>query len=58
LSGPSLDYLTYGKELYALVRILETWQYYLWPKEFIIHSDHESLKQIRGQSKMNKCHAK
>jgi hypothetical protein len=27
LSGPSLNYSTYDKELYALVRILETWQH-------------------------------
>jgi hypothetical protein len=58
LSGPSLNYSTYDKELYALVRVLETWQHYLWPKEFVIHSDHESLKHIRGQAKLNKCHAK
>jgi hypothetical protein len=58
LSGPSLNYSTYDKELYALVRVLETWQHYLWPKEFVIHSDHESLKHIRGQAKLNKRHAK
>jgi hypothetical protein len=58
LSEPSLNYSTYDKELYALVRFLETWQHYLWPKEFVIHSDHESLKHIRGQAKMNKLHAK
>jgi hypothetical protein len=58
LTGPSLNYSTYDKELYALVRVLETWQHYLWPKEFVIHSDHESLKYIRGQAKLNKCHAK
>jgi hypothetical protein len=58
LSGPSLNYSTYDKELYAFVRILETWQHYLWPKEFVIHSDHESLKHIRGQEKLNKRHAK
>jgi hypothetical protein len=29
LSGPSLNYSTYDKELYALVRVLETWQHYL-----------------------------
>jgi hypothetical protein len=58
LSGPSLNYLTYDKELYALVRVLETWQHYLWLKEFVIHSDHESLKHIRGQAKLNKHHAK
>jgi hypothetical protein len=43
LSGPSLNYSVYDKELYALVRSLETWQHYLFPKEFVIHSDHESL---------------
>jgi hypothetical protein len=58
LSRPSLNYSTYDKELYALVRGLETWQHYLWPKEFIIHFDLESLKHIRGQEKLNKCHAK
>jgi hypothetical protein len=58
LSGPSLNYLTYDKELYDLVHVLETWQHYLWLKEFVIHSDHESLKHIRGQAKLNKRHAK
>jgi hypothetical protein len=58
LSGPSLNYSTYDKELYALVHVLETWQHYLWPKEFVIHSDHESLKYIRGKEKLNKLHAK
>ena len=58
LSGPILNYSTYDKELYALVRSLEMWQHYLWPKEFIIHSDHESLKHIRSQSNLNRRHAK
>jgi hypothetical protein len=58
LSRPLLNYLTYDKELYALVHVLETWQHYLWLKEFVIHSDHESLKHIRGQAKLNKRHAK
>jgi hypothetical protein len=47
LSGASLTYSTYDKELYALVRTLHTWQHYLWHREFIIHSDHEALKHIR-----------
>ena len=34
LGVAALNYLTYDKELYALVRALETWQHYLWPKEF------------------------
>ncbi|XP_042432413.1 uncharacterized WD repeat-containing protein alr3466-like isoform X2 [Zingiber officinale] len=49
LNGAALNYSTYDKELYALVRALETWQHYLWSKEFIIHTDHESLKHLKGQ---------
>ena len=49
LSSNALNYPIYDKELYALVRTLQTWQHYLWPKEFIIHSDHESLKFLKTQ---------
>ena len=48
LNGVALNYPTHDKELYALVRALEAWQYYLWPKEFVIHTDHESLKLLKG----------
>ena len=58
LHGPVLNYSMYDKELYALVRSLETWRHYLWPKEFIIHSDHESLKYLRSQNNLNRRHAK
>ncbi len=39
LNKATLNYTTYDKELCVLVRVLETWQYYLWPKEFpyVIH---------------------
>lgn len=30
----------------------------MWFKEFIIHTDHESLKHLRGQGKLNQRHAK
>jgi hypothetical protein len=30
----------------------------LWPKEFVIHSDHESLKHLRTPNKLNCRHAK
>jgi hypothetical protein len=58
LHGPSLNYSTYDKKLYALVRVLQTWQHYLWSKEFVIHSDRESFKYIKGQANLNKRHAK
>jgi hypothetical protein len=47
LSGVGLKYSTYDKEIYALVRTLQTWQHYLWHHEFLIHFDHEALKHIR-----------
>ncbi|XP_057812070.1 uncharacterized protein LOC131026252 [Salvia miltiorrhiza] len=58
LNGATLSYPTYDKELYALVRALQTWQHYLWPNEFVIHTDHESLKHLKGQHKLNKRHAR
>jgi hypothetical protein len=57
LRGASLRYSTYDKELYALVRTLQTWQHYLWPREFIIHSDHQALKHICTQTNLNRHHA-
>ncbi|XP_028764585.1 uncharacterized protein LOC114722675, partial [Neltuma alba] len=58
LNGAALKYPTYDKELYALKRALENWQHYLWPKQFVIHTDHQSLKHIKGQGKLNKRHAR
>ena len=53
-----MNYPVYDKEMYALIRALETWQHYLLPKEFLIHTDHEALRYITGQHKLNKRHAK
>jgi hypothetical protein len=58
LSGASLKYSTYDKELYALVHTLHTWQHYLWHCEFIIHSDHEALQHIRTHTNLYRRHAK
>ncbi|XP_073151793.1 uncharacterized protein [Henckelia pumila] len=58
LSGASLNYPTYDKKFYVLVRVREMWQHYLRPKEFVIHTDHESLKHLKGKQKLNKRHAK
>ncbi|KAA3466138.1 Transposon Ty3-I Gag-Pol polyprotein [Gossypium australe] len=58
INGATLNYPVYDKEMYALIWALETWQHYLWPKEFVIYSDHEALKHIKGQHKLNKLHAK
>ncbi|XP_074299024.1 uncharacterized protein LOC141630032 [Silene latifolia] len=58
LNGARLNYSTYDKEFYAIVRALDHWSHYLRPKPFILHSDHEALKHIHGQQKLNQRHAK
>ena len=58
IKGATLNYSMYDLELYTLIRALATWQHYLWPKEFVIRTDHESLKHLRAQDKLNKRHAK
>ena len=51
-------YSTYDKEFYAIVQAIKHWSYYLAYKEFILHTDHEALKYLNSQSKVNKRHAK
>ena len=58
LGGARLNYCTYDKEFYAIVRALDHWSHYLRPSHFILHSDHESLKYINGQQKLSPRHAK
>ena len=58
LNEAKRKYSTYDKEFYALVRALEYWRHYLVGAEFILHSDHEALKFIQGQHKLNPHHAK
>ncbi|XP_027120499.2 uncharacterized protein [Coffea arabica] len=58
LNGAALNYSTYDKEMMALVRALQTWQHYLRPREFVLHTDHESLKHIKSQTKLSKRHAR
>ena len=58
LSGARLNYSTYDKEFYAMVRALNHWSHYLHPQAFVLHSDHESLKYIHGQHKLSSRHAK
>jgi len=48
LTRASLNYLTYDRKLFALIWALQTWEHYLLPKDFVIHSDHVSLKCLKG----------
>ncbi|XP_028804359.1 uncharacterized protein LOC114759360 [Neltuma alba] len=49
LNRAALKYPTYDKELYALKRPFVNWRHFLWPKQFVIHTNHQSSKHIKGQ---------
>ena len=51
-------YSTYDKEFYAIIRALGHWSHSLYPNEFVLFSDHEALKYLHAQHKLNSCHAK
>ena len=51
-------YSTYDKEFYAIIRALGHWSHYLYPNEFVLFSDHEALKYLHAQHKLNSRHAK
>jgi hypothetical protein len=50
-------YSTYDKEFYAIIHALDQWSHYLIPNEFLLHSDHEALKYLNSQQKLNSRHA-
>ncbi|GJV06738.1 putative gag-pol polyprotein [Tanacetum coccineum] len=58
LNDAKRRYSTYDKDYTQSFRALDHWQHYLISKEFILHSDHEALKYIQGQHKLQPRHAK
>ena len=49
-------YSIYDKEFYAVIQKLRYWRHYLLPHEFVLFSDHEALKYIYSQKKLNARH--
>ena len=57
LNEAKRKYSTYDKEFYANYRALFHWSQYLLYKPFVLFSDHEALKFINHQHKLNRRHA-
>ena len=57
LNEAKRKYSTYDKEFYAIYRALFHWSQYLLYKPFVLFSDHEALKFINHQHKLNRKHA-
>ncbi|XP_076898116.1 uncharacterized protein LOC143551604 [Bidens hawaiensis] len=53
LTGAKLRYSTYDLEFYALVQAVKHWRHYLFHKEFVLFTDHVSLRHIRTQDKIS-----
>ena len=58
LNKAKREYSTYDKEFDALVRALDHWRHYLIAMEFILQFDHEALKYLQSQQKLQSRYAK
>jgi hypothetical protein len=51
-------YSVYDMEFYVLIQTLKHWRPYLIYREFILFTNHDSLKHLNSQSKLNARHAR
>ncbi|WVZ90253.1 hypothetical protein U9M48_036569 [Paspalum notatum var. saurae] len=58
LSDARQKWSTYQQKLYVIFRALKTWEVYLLPKEFIVYTDHQSLKHFRNQKHVDRMLAR
>jgi hypothetical protein len=45
-------------EFYALIQTIKHWRPYLIHREFILYTDHDSLKHLGSQNKLNLRHSR
>ena len=53
LNDSKQKYSIYDKKFHAVIQALRYWQHYLLPQEFVLFYDHEILKYIYSQKKLN-----
>nr|GEU59358.1 putative reverse transcriptase domain-containing protein [Tanacetum cinerariifolium] len=58
LTEPKSRYTTYDLEFYAVVQAVKHWHHYLFHKEFVLFTDHDSLRHIRTQDKVSHKHGR
>ena len=58
LNDAKQKYSTYDKEFYAVIQALHYWRHNLLLQEFVLFSDHEALKYIYSQKKLNARHSR
>lgn len=51
-------YSAYDLDFYTLIQSLKHWQSYLIHREFILFTDHDSLKYLHSQKKLSPRHAR
>ncbi|GJY84443.1 putative nucleotidyltransferase, ribonuclease H [Tanacetum coccineum] len=58
LTGPKSSYTTYDLEFYAVVQAVKHWRHYLFHKEFVLFTDHDSLRHICTHDKVTYKHGR
>ncbi|GJW91386.1 putative nucleotidyltransferase, ribonuclease H [Tanacetum coccineum] len=53
LTEPKSRYTTYDLEFYAVIQAVKHWCHYLFHKEFVLFTDHDSLRNIRTKDKVD-----
>ncbi|KAI3700067.1 hypothetical protein L2E82_44682 [Cichorium intybus] len=53
-----LRYSTYDVEFYVVVQAVKHWRHYLFHKEFVLYTYHDSLRRIRSQDKVSHKHGR
>ena len=58
LNEAKVRYSNYDRELYAVVQAVRYWRHYLLHNEFTLYSDHDAVRFLHSQRKLNTRHAR